>query len=125
MEFTETHLQHYNGVTAQDLIDFDNRVIMYHSTQSSCLGSENAVLTLENESIFYTEMNKFFKRLKASKEINEYTEDRKCQFFYKWVQVFLSDYQAKNKAVNCIYSKTPINELKEAVIILYFQEINN
>tara|TARA_R110002033_G_scaffold60198_1_gene110266 strand:- start:276 stop:653 length:378 start_codon:yes stop_codon:yes gene_type:complete len=125
MEFTETHLQHYNGVTAQDLTDFNNRVIIYHSTQSSCLGSENAVLTLENESIFYTEMNKFFKRLKASKKINEYTEDRKCQFFYKWVQVFLSDYQAKNKAVNYIYSNTPFNELKEAAIILYFQEINN
>ena len=56
MEFTEKETQKYNGVTKQDLKDFKNREIVYNSTLSSCLGSENAVLTLENERVFYEEM---------------------------------------------------------------------
>ena len=77
MEFTEKETQKYNGVSKQDLIDFKNREVVYQSTQSSCLGSENAVLTLENERVFNEDMNKFFERLRNSKRISDYEEEKK------------------------------------------------
>ena len=122
MEFTEKETQKYNGVSKQDLIDFKNREVVYQSTQSSCLGSENAVLTLENERVFNEDMNKFFERLRNSKRISDYEEEAKQSYFYKWILVFLSKHQATNKAINYIYEGTDLNHLKEASIILFNQE---
>ena len=122
MEFTEKETQKYNGVSKQDLIDFKNREVVYQPTQSSCLGSENAVLTLENERVFNEDMNKFFERLRNSKRISDYEEEAKQSYFYKWILVFLSKHQATNKAINYIYEGTDLNHLKEASIILFNQE---
>ena len=109
MEFTEKETQKYNGVSKQDLIDFKNREVVYQPTQSSCLGSENAVLTLENERAFHEDMNKFFERLRNSKRISDYEEEVKQSYFYKWILVFLSKHQATNKAINYIYEGTKID----------------
>ena len=123
MQFTEKSTQYYNGVTEQDLKDFEKRDIIFNSTQSSCLGSENAVLILENEQVFYTKMNAFFDRLKASKKISAYSLDYKITLFYKWILNFLSDNQETNKQVKYVFEKTKLDELKEAIIILAFQEL--
>jgi hypothetical protein len=125
MVFTEKETQKYNGVSKQDLIDFDNREIVYNSTDSSCLGSENAVLTLENERIFHEGMKGFFNRLNNKfkcNRIKNYPKELQCSMFYKWVYKFLIDNQETNKGVRYIYEKTPFNELKEASIILFNQE---
>jgi len=124
MKFTEKETQKYNGITPQDLIDFKNRKIIYNSTQSSCLGCENAVLTLENEVIFYNEKNKFLERLNNSDKIKNYSEDRKHQLFFRWVQQFLVDNHKINKGINYIYTKTKLNELKEASILIFEDSIN-
>ena len=125
MTFTETETQKYNGVSKQDLIDFKNREIVYGSTDSSCLGSENAVLTLENERIFNEAMKRFFERLKASNKIKSYSEEMKASFFVKWVSEFLTKNHKTNKSIQYIFEKTLLNELKEASLILFYQEIND
>ncbi|MFK7947838.1 MAG: hypothetical protein AB8G11_09620 [Saprospiraceae bacterium] len=123
MKFTQNEkFNKYNDVSKQDLIDFNKREIMFLSTLSSCLGSENAVLTLENEKIFYVKMNGFFDRLKESKKISEYSLERKCTLFYKWLQNFLNE-NSNNKQIKYVSEKTLLNELKEASIILTLQEL--
>ena len=125
MEFTEKETQKYNGVSKQDLIDFNNREIVYNATNSSCLGSENAVLTLENERVFYDEMKGFFNRLNNKIECNRiknYPKELQCSLFYKFISQFLIDNHKTNKDVDYIYRKTNLNELKEASIILFNQE---
>ena len=117
MIFTETETQKYNGITDQDIKDYKNRDIIYQPTQSSNLETENAILTLENERIFYDEKNKFFERLKKKPEIKH-----KEQLFYRWLQNFLSKHQATNKAIKYIYSKTNLTDLKEASLTIYYYE---
>ena len=124
MEFTQKETQKYNGISAQDLKDFNERKIIFRSTQSSCLGSENAVLSLENEFIFYNKMKTFFKKMKASCEIKNYSKERKQTLFYKWLTNFLVENHKTNRTIKYVYEKTLLNELKEASIILYNQEIN-
>jgi hypothetical protein len=120
MKFTSA--DSYIEITDTDITEFNNRDILFNSTDSSCIGCENVVLTLENEVLFYNEMNNFFKRMKASKRINEYTEPRKQSLFYKWVNVFLTDFKDKSEVVKYIYEKSLLNEIKEASMILYKQE---
>lgn len=122
MIFTEKETQKYNGVSAQDLKDFNKRNIVFISTGASCLEVEDAVLTLENERIFYDEKNKFFERLKNSYRFKDFTEEKKQTFFYKWLGRFLVDFESKNKAIKYIYEKLYLNHLKEASIILFNQE---
>jgi len=121
MNFTDTISQKYNGLSVQDLKEFKNREIFFNSTQSSCLGSENAVLTLENLQIFSNAMNNFFKRLNGSKFL-QYPEEKRAELFYKWVGNFLSQNQETNRSIKEIYKGTLLNELKEASLIFYFQE---
>jgi len=125
MKFTDNIARKYNGVSKQDLIDFNKREIVYNSTQSSCLGSENAILTLENEVVFYNEKNKFFERLNKSEKISQYKEEQKIQFFFKWVQKFLVDNHKTNKGINYIFTKTNLDDLKEACIIMFKDEQSN
>ncbi len=117
MIFTETETQKYNGITPQDINDYNKREIIYQPTQSSNLETENAILTLENESIFYDEKNKFFERLKNKPEIKH-----KEQIFYRWLQNFLCKHQQTNKAIKYIYSKTNLSDLKEAALTIYYDE---
>ena len=116
MIFTETETQKYNGISPQDIKDYKNRKIIYQPTQSSNLETENAILTLENEYIFHAEKNKFFERLKKKPEIKH-----KEQIFYRWLQSFLIKHQQTNKAINYIYSKTNLSDLKEAALTFYYE----
>jgi GMP synthase PP-ATPase subunit len=121
MEFTDKISDKYNGISAQDIEEFKDREILFYSTQSSCLGSENAVLTLENLQVFSDAMNKFFKRLNGSK-FTKYPEEKRAELFYKWLVNFLSENQKTNKSIREIYKGTLLNELKESALIFYFQE---
>ncbi len=121
MKFTS---KYHTEVTAQDLEEFKNREIIYYQTESESLGSENAILTLLNLQIFTEKVEGFFHMLNGSDKISAYSEERQITLFLKWLLDFLMTYKDKDKSVHYIYSKTHLNDLKEAAILMYYEYIN-
>tara|TARA_R110000851_G_scaffold120743_1_gene249224 strand:- start:336 stop:707 length:372 start_codon:yes stop_codon:yes gene_type:complete len=111
----------YNCITELNLIDFNNREILYNCSQGSNLAVENAILTLESFEPYTVSLNGFFTRLNGSK-FNSYAILEKYTFFYKWLLNFLKE-NKQDPQVNYIYKKTLLSDLIEISIITVDYEL--
>ena len=113
----------YNYITELNLIDFNNREIVYNCSQGSNLAVENAILTLENIEKYATSLKSFFSRLNGSKFTNKPILD-KYTLFYKWLLNFLKE-NKEDQQINYIYSKALLTDLIEVSILTVNYELNN
>tara|TARA_R110000782_G_scaffold182261_1_gene272451 strand:+ start:378 stop:749 length:372 start_codon:yes stop_codon:yes gene_type:complete len=113
----------YNCITELNIIDFNNREIIYNCSQGSNLAVENAVLTLESNEKYVNSSKGFFNRLNGSKFNNKPILD-KYTLFYKWLLNFLKE-NKQDQQINYIYGKTLLNDLIEVSILTVDYELNN
>ena len=118
-----TIISKYNCITELNLVDFNNREILYNCSQGSNLAVENAILTLENIEKYATSLKGFFSRLNGSKFINEPILN-KYTLFYKWLLNFLKE-NKQDQQINYIYAKTILSDLIEVSILTVDYELNN
>ena len=118
-----TIISKYNYITELNLIDFNNREIVYNCSQGSNLAVENAILTLENIEKYATSLKSFFSRLNGSKFTNKPILD-KYTLFYKWLLNFLKE-NKEDQQINYIYSKALLTDLIEVSILTVNYELNN
>lgn len=119
----ETITSRYNYITELNLIDFNNREIIYNCSQGSTLAVENAVLTLESNQKYVNSLNGFFNRLNGSKFNNNPILD-KYTLFYKYLLNFLKE-NKQDPQINYIYSKALLTDLIEVSILTVNYELNN
>jgi hypothetical protein len=117
-----TIISKYNCITELNLIDFNNREILYNCSQGSNLAVENAILTLENIEKYDTSLKGFFSRLNGSKFINKPILE-KYTLFYKWILNFLQE-NKQDQQINYIYAKTLLTDLVEVSILTVDYELN-
>tara|TARA_R110000822_G_scaffold307285_1_gene434221 strand:- start:267 stop:632 length:366 start_codon:yes stop_codon:yes gene_type:complete len=118
-----TIISKYNCITELNLIDFNNREIIYNCSQGSNLAVENAILTLESNEKYVSSLKGFFNRLNGSKFSDKPILD-KYTLFYKWLLNFLKE-NKQDHQINYIYAKTLLTDLIEVSILTVDYELNN
>ncbi len=106
----------YKMITSENIEQFNDRTIIYNSTQASCLEVENTILTLVNERTFYDSFQGFKNRFRKSKFMQR-SQETQATMVYKWLSKFLID-NSSIKEVNYIYVKVNLSHIIEASLLL-------